>query len=473
MNGLVSRRFSRFAPFFLSLVLSAASSAQAPHPEIFQLPRYERVQLPNGLTLLLLERRQLPLISVELGLRSGSIADPPGKEGLASLTASLLRKGTATRTPAQVSSDLDFLAMEFDTDVDQDATRISVDFPSKDVDAALPLLGDILLRPAFPAEEVKERIAQMKDGIRAAKDDPPDAIRLYFMKFLYGDHPYGRPPNGDERSLAGGIARDDVGAFYRRYYTPPNAVLALAGDFNTAEMQSKIERIFAGWSGAAPPAVSPPVLKPVKGKRVLLVDKPDATQTYFIIGNIGISRTNADRGYLEVVNTLFGGRFTSLLNTELRIKTGYSYGAYSSFQELRVPGPFAISTFTKNETTEPAIDKSLEVLARLHRNGFTAEEIASANAYLDGSLPTAYETTPQLVRAMATLEIYGITREQFNQNLVKRKSTNSADARRMIDRYFPDENYAMVMIGKAAEIGKIAAKYSPMVTTKKIDDPGF
>lgn len=463
-------------PLTLPLLLiacSVVSMAQSEaSPQAFQLPEYKRAQLPNGLTLLLLEKHELPLISIEVGLRSGSVADPQGKEGVSSLTASLLRKGTITRTSEQVSSDLDFIGMQYNTQVDEDAAHISADFLKKDTDAALTLLGDVLLHPTFPESEVKKKIAQEQDSIRSAKDEPRQVIQFYFMKFLYGDHPYGRPSSGDERSLAK-ISRDDIAAFYRAHYTPGSTIVAVAGDFEPSAMQAKIAQTFGGWTGKTSPAPPVPVLKPVAGKRILLVDKPDATQTYFMIGNVGISSTNADRGYINVVNTLFGGRFTSLFNTELRIKSGYSYGASSYFSELRAPGPFVMSTFTKNTTTEPAIDKSLEVLARLHQQGFTLDEIASSKTYINGTLPPRYETTPQLAHTLTMLEVYGITRDQFNQNLVQQQNTSAADARRVINAYFPSQDYVMVLVGKASEIQKIAAKYAPNVATKKISDPGF
>jgi predicted Zn-dependent peptidase len=447
--------------------------AQAAAPaQVFQLPSYQRVQLPNGLTLLLLEKHELPLISIEIGLRSGSVADPAAKEGVASMTASLLRKGTTTRSSEQVSSDLDFIGMVYNARADQDATHISADFLKKDLDTALPLLADVVLHPTFPEAEVKKKIAQAQDEIRSAKDDPNNVIQLYFMKFLYGDHPYARPADGDETSL-GKIGRDDVVSFYRDNYTPGNTVIAVAGDFDSAAMQSKIAQVFGSWTGKAPAAAAIPAPKPVSGKRVLLVDKPDATQTYFIIGNVGIASTNPDRGYVEVVNTLFGGRFTSLFNTELRIKSGYSYGAFSYFEHRHVPGPFIMLTFTKNATTGPAIDKSFEVLGRLHKDGFTADEIASAKTYINGTLPPTYETTPQLAGTMAGLELSGITRDQFNQNLVKLQGTSQADAHRIIETYFPSQDYVLVLIGKGSEIQKIAAKYAPNVATKKISDPGF
>jgi predicted Zn-dependent peptidase len=464
---------NRIFPAVVFVALSAVALAQDAAPaQVFQLPAFQRVKLPNGLTVLLLEKHELPLISVEVALRSGSVTDPQGKEGLASLTASLLRKGTASRNSEQVSSDLDFIGMVYNAQVDQDGTHVSADFLKKDLDSALAVLSDVVLHPTFPDNEVKKKVAQQQDSIRAAKDDPNRVLQLYFMKFLYGDHPYGRPANGDEKSLAN-ITRDDIANYYHQNYTPSNAIIAVAGDFDSAAMQSKITEVFGSWSGKTPAASALPEAKPVTGKRVLLVDKPDATQTYFMIGNIGINHTNPDRGYIDVVNTLFGGRFTSLFNTELRIKSGYSYGAFSFFNEMKSRGPFIMYSFTKNATTEPAIDKSFEVLGRLHKEGFTPEELESAKKYINGSLPPEYETTPQLAHTMTTLELSGISREQFNQNLVKLQGTTEADSRRMIGTYFPSQDYAMVLIGKAAEIQKIAAKYAPNLATKKISDPGF
>ena len=472
MSTRVFRKIFLVAAPLILIAFSANLVAQSASAQAFQLPSYKHVELPNGLTLLLLEKHDLPMISIEVGLRSGSVADPAGKEGIASLSASLLRKGTTTRNSEQVSADLDFIGMQYSAQVDQDATRVSADFLKKDLDAALSLLADVLLHPSFPDAEVKKHIAQQQDAIRASKDEPRQVIQLYFMKFLYGDHPYARPSEGDERSLAA-ISREDIAAFYRSHYTPGNTVVAVAGDFDSDAMQSKITRAFGTWTGPAPAAVPLPALKPVSGKRLLLVDKPDATQTYFIIGNMGIASTNPDRGYIDVVNTLFGGRFTSLFNTELRIKSGYSYGAFSFFNEMRAPGPFAMLTFTKNATTEPAIDKSLEVLDRLHKQGFTADDVVSAKTYINGTLPPRFETTPQLARTLTALELSGITRDQFNQNLIKQQGTTADDARRIIDTYFPSQDYVMVLIGKGSEIQKIASKYAPNVTTKKISDPGF
>ena len=253
MNRLPRSRLFHLALVLMALtVLCAGTLARAAaHTQMFQLPAFQRTQLPNGLTLLLLEKHQLPLISVAVTLRSGSVADPPGKEGLAFITASLLRKGTISHSSEQVSSDLDFMGMEYDAQVEQDDTLLAADFPKKDLDTALPLLGDVVLHPAFPDEEVKKKIAQEQDGIRSAKDEAEGVIQVYFMKFLYGDHPYGRPAHGDERSL-GSITREDVASFYRTHYTPGNTIIAVAGDFDSSSMQSRMAQVFGSWSGKAP-----------------------------------------------------------------------------------------------------------------------------------------------------------------------------------------------------------------------------
>ncbi|HYV04815.1 MAG TPA: insulinase family protein, partial [Blastocatellia bacterium] len=176
---------------------------------------------------------------------------------------------------------------------------------------------------------------------------------------------------------------------------------------------------------------------------------------------------------IQVINTLFGGRFTSMLNTELRIKTGLTYGARSSFSQHRDPGPFVISTYTQNETTEKAIDMALEILKRLHEKGITEEDLKSAKAYLKGQFPPTIETSDQLADLLAQLEVYGLDASDVDGYYSKVDSMTMADARRVIKQYFPIENLAFVLIGKAGDIEPIARKYAPKVDKKTISQPGF
>ncbi len=462
------------------VLLTCAAAAQVPSAKVvsppptpYVLPEYERAVLPNGLTVLLLPKHQVPLTSAVLLLRSGSVADPAGKQGTAALTAALLRKGTATHTADQLSTDIDSIGMLYTAGATLDSTAVSIDFLKKDQAAALALLTDVLLHPTFPAEETTKLLAQQLDAVRSSKDVPQAVLPNYYRAFLYGEHPYGRPVNGDEVSLKT-VSRNDVLAFYKTNYTPGNAILAVSGDFDPKTMRTAIEGSFGGWQGKAPTAVALPAPVPVKGRRLLLVDKPDATQTYFAIGNFGITAADPSRGEIDVVNELFGGRFTSLLNSELRIKSGYTYGANSTFAETRAAGPFTISTFTKNATTVPAIDKTFAVLDTAHSSPFSADQLTSAKNSIAGSLPPRLETSQALAAAIAHNELYGISRDDFNRNLVKTQTTTVADEQGILAKDFPSSaDVVIVVIGKASEIGPGLAKYTPNITTRKISDPGF
>ena len=464
-----------------ALTTLSAVAQTAPGPALYQLPEARRVKLPNGLVILLLEKHDLPLTSVTLALRTGSLEDPTGKPALSALTEEELRKGTATRTAQQLAEQIDFLGMTLGggggrggpAGPSYDQTDLSADFLSRDTDKALALMADVVLHPVFPADELKKAIAQRQERLRTEKDDANTAVTRYFLTTLYDGHPYARGFQSTTEASLASITRDDVVAFYHRVYTPANAVIAVAGDFNSAQMEAKLKALFGAWQGPAPSPVVVPALKPVTGRHVLVIDKPDATQTYFIVGNVGISESDPDRGTVRVVNTLFGGRFTSMFNTELRIKSGYSYGANSNFSQLRTPGPFQMTTYTRNATTGPAIDKTLEVLTHLHQHPLTEADLTSAKNYIRGNFPVTLETTPALTQRLATDEVEGISRQQFNLELAQEQATTLAQANQIIDKDFPTpDNYVMIIVGKASEIAPIAAKYGT-VTTKKITDPGY
>lgn len=459
----------------LSLIVTLAALAATParaEDGSLKLPPYKKVKLKNGLTVLLMEQREVPVISFNLLVRAGSVTDPAGKEGLASLTAGLLRKGTKTRSADQLSAELDFIGGLLGVGATFDYTSGTAEFIKKDINKGLDLLADVVLNPTFPQAEVDKLLKQRIDGIKSAKDAAEAVIGTYYSSYLYGSHPYARPSGGDEKSLAS-ITRDDVVKFYQTYYSPASTILAVAGDFNSGEMEGMLTAKFGGWDTKPAPAVKLPEITPVAGKRLLLVDKPDSTQTFFNIGNIGITRNNPDREYINVINTLFGGRFTSMLNTELRIKSGLSYGARSSFSERMVRGPFVISSFTRNTSTEQALNVALETLKRLHEKGVTEEELKSAKTYIKGLFPTSIETTDQLAAQIAQLELYGLDESDINNLYAKIDRMTMADAQRVIKQYFPLENLVFVLIGKADEIKAVAGKYAPKVDTKAITQPGF
>jgi len=232
----MKRRLSCTGPLMVLAGGLALSPLAAPGAtaDKFTLPPYTTHKLENGATLLLMERHQLPLVSFVWIMKSGGgIYDPDGHEGLASLTAQLLRKGTKTRSAQQISEELDFVGASFDGGAARDYASGSAEFVSKDLDLAVALLADLLINPVFPADEVAKLVQQEVDGIAEAKEVPNQVLGRYFQGLLFGTHPYARPVGGTEATLPQ-ITREQIITFHQEHYVPGQLILAVAGDFNAA-----------------------------------------------------------------------------------------------------------------------------------------------------------------------------------------------------------------------------------------------
>src|ERR1051325_430812 len=237
--------FKNIGKLFCAMVV-ALSVATMGSAQTLKLPPHEKVVLKNGLTLLVMEKHGVPIVSFSAIVKTGSADDPVGQEGLATVTAGLLRKGTQKRTAQQFAGDLDFIGGSFDSGADSDYTTISAEFLTKDLDRGLDLFSDALLHASFPQAEVDKLLLQSVDGIKAAKDEAESVLGTYYAGYLYGNHPYGRPGGGDELSLKR-IQRDGILKFYAANYVPANTILAIAGEFNAAELKKKLEDTFGAW----------------------------------------------------------------------------------------------------------------------------------------------------------------------------------------------------------------------------------
>lgn len=441
-----------------------------------KLPPFAKSTLPNGATLILLERPELPLVSIGIAVRGGSEANPPGLAGLANLTGDLMSRGTATRSSEQIAQTLDSLGASLRYFESSQTLNFGVECLDKDTDAALDVLADVLRNPSFPEAEVKKRLAQALDGVRARKDNPQAALGQYFSAFFYGaKHPYAQPDGGDEASLAK-INREAIVAFHQRLVVGKNLIIVAGGRFNSAAMKAKLEKAF----GAIPAGVAyewakDPGLPRSTAPRLLLIDKPDATQTYFTIGQPGIRKGHPDEAALSLVNTLFGGRFTSMLNEELRINSGLTYGAGSRPTLDRMTGALTISSFTKTETTERALDITLDLLKKLNTQGLNEAQLKSAKAYTKGLFPTnRLETTDQILGILSDIEIYGLNRGEIDDLFSRLDAVNVERANAIAKQYYRSEGLVFVLLGNAAKIRDVVKKYAPgNVTEIPITQPGF
>jgi len=464
------KRWTSWFVWMLLLPVVGGWPLQAEVPGV-RLPEYESITLDNGLHLILAEKHDVPLVAVHLRIASGDVADAAGKGGSAEILAELLQKGAGDRSALEFSQEIDSVGGRMNVSSSSEALSINAEFMSRDRGLMLELLADMLLRPTLAADEFDKIRQRSIQSIAAAKDNRPSAIiRAYFLGFLFAGHPYGRV--SDETSLAA-LEHKDVVAYFRHHVGADRTVMAFVGDFDAAEMRAEVERAFADWGKAS--SSIPKVGRSVahQGRRVLLVDKPGATQTFFWIGNVGVARDDADRVTLDLANTAFGGRFTSMLNTELRIKSGLTYGARSSLVRRRTPGAFAISSFTKTESTAEAIDMALDVLDTLHGEGLSEETLASVKAYVAGQFPPRLETGTQLAARLSEIAFYGLDRSDVDDYGAQVMAASAGDVREVIGRVYPNrENLTFVLIGNAEAIREAAARYGE-VTEMSITDKSF
>jgi zinc protease len=460
----------------LSVCLLAGLAVEAtPQAGTVRLPDFAKHTLANGAVIQLAPRRDVPLVNVQVLVRGGGESDPMQQAGLAAVTAELLTRGTRNTSAEDFTEAIDFIGARLNTGVTPQATAISMEFLPKDTERALALLGEALFTPAFSAEEVTKNVARRIDQAKSAKDQPQRVVSAYFDAFHFGAaHPYGKPLQGDEVSLAR-ISRDDIVGYHQRLYAGSNIIVTAAGDFDAATMRKHLEKVFAGaqkgsryqWAEAAAPA-------PPQRPQLLLVDKPDATQTYFVIGQPGIHRTHPDRVPVWLVNTLFGGRFTSMLNDALRVNSGLTYGAGSQVDENRMPGAITIQTFTKTETTVQAVDMALDLMKQLNQKGITAEQLASAKAYVKGTYPPRnLETATQIAAQLGQLELYGLSRGEIDDLFSRIDAVTVEKANEVARRYYGSRPPQLVLIGNAAAIRSAVGKYAPELKEVPVTRPGI
>ena len=457
----------------LWLVLCALLSAGPALAQGVTLPNVLRVELENGAVLILHEKHDVPLIGVQAMIRGGAVSDPGGKSGLASLLAGMLEKGAGDRDAAAFAEAVDAVGGSLSARAGLESITISGEFLARDADLLAELLVDMLREPALDAAEMKKLRDRRINLIRAAKDgDPRYLSPIYGNAFLFGNHPYGAAVDGNEESLAE-ITQRDLLAYYRDYVGADRLIVAVAGDFDAAAMADKLSAAFADWRKAAAPLPEFDAPVPQQGRRVLLVDKPGATQTYFWIGNVGVDINYAQRAELDIANTLFGGRFTSLLMDELRTKAGLTYGARSALLRPSKAGSVAIVSYTRTDTTIAAMDLALSLLARLHEEDFGDDLVLSGKNYILGQFPPRLETAAQLAGQFAHLEAYGLDTSYVDDYGDAIASAGGESIRSVISAVYPQsDNLVFVMLGDGDLIRDDIAKYGP-VTEMLMTDPRF
>jgi len=462
------------APKMLAFALIAALAAPALTAAAGQLPAPEKIVLGNGITVYYLRNSDLPIVTFRMVIRgAGSAFEPAGADGTANLAAALLMKGTAKMDADAVAEALDFMGASLNVSAADEYAQVSGDSLSQHFPRLMEIAADCLTAPSFKDEEfVKER-ARRIDSLKAAKDNPGAAVRYYFQKAYFGGHPLGHLAAGTESSLKK-MTVQDVKNFYGRHFRPDRSIAAVVGDIEKAKLVSLLESTVGRWTNPAGPATSDviPALPKPKGKKLVLIDKPDATQAYFVLGATGYPTGDKLTPQAAVMNTLWGGRFTSWLNTELRIKRGLTYGASSSFRTWVAGGLFQASSYTKNDKIGEMLDITFTLLDKGGKEGFGAEEVESSRNYIQGQFPPTLETNSSKAGAYVRLAFYKLGFDYYDKYLAAIGKVSAEAAKAAAAALLPGNDYVLVVVGKAADIRPLLQKYGTW-QEKKITDLDF
>ncbi len=433
----------------LSVLLTMSTGAYAAEP----LGR--RILLENGMVLLLSEKHDIPMVTVNMAITAGNTAEPADKPGLASLTASLLTQGTATRSAQQISREIDFVGGSLSTSGGDDYASASLRVLKKDVRMGFDLLADVLLNPVFDQKEIDRKVKETLAEIRRKQEEPGVVAGNAFDKAVFGASAYGRT---DEEVAAylPKLVRRDVLDFYAARYSPNHAIISVVGDVTEKEVVSLLRECFQSWrkkDQPLPASIEPPVIEKTTVKKI---DK-HITQANIAMGNVGISRENPDFYACTIMNYILGGGgFTSRLMDNIRDNKGLAYDVHSGFAPQKEPGAFTVTIQTKNESANEVIAETLKEIRRIQSELVTEKELADARAYLTGSFPLRMDTSAKIAGMLTAIEMYnlGLDYPQRYPSLIN--AVTREDVRRVAKKYLHPDRMVVVVV---ADLEKAKLKY--------------
>ncbi len=424
-------------------------------PPAFQFPDIRRTTLGAGLNVWTIEHRAVPLVSALLLIRRGSAADPTDRPGLAAITGDLLDEGCGDLDALALHEALGRIGGQIDTEVGSDATLLNLSVLTRFAPRGLGLLADMVRRPRFDATDF-ERVRDLRlNRLLQMRDMPSTLADRAFTELLYGDHPYGHLPIGREGPLRS-LALDEVKRFHARAHVPDGATLIVAGDGSHDDLLRLAEDAFGGWSAAKrdplQSASSAPRLGP--STRLAVLNRSGAGQSEVRIGQVAIGRSDPDYFKLLVLNMVLGGQFVSRVNMNLREKKGYTYGARTSVDARRAPGPFVLQTSVQSDATADAVREVFREIGDIRGvRPVTAEELDIGRAALTRGYPRNFETAEQVARAAAQMALYGLPADYYSTFVPRILAIDEAAATGAATRHLHPGRMLTVIVGDRDRIG--------------------
>ncbi|MEQ1727546.1 MAG: pitrilysin family protein [Vicinamibacterales bacterium] len=419
----------------------------------FHFPAIERSTLPSGFRVWSVRHTSIPVATVMLLVRRGSADDPPGKEGLSAITADMLDEGTGALSSIEIHEKLARIGAQLDSDIGPDGTVFTVTVLSRFLQPAVSLLADMVVRPTLREEDFA-RVRQLRlHRLIQLKDMPGAVADRAFMRLLYGQQPYGHTPLGSEASLSA-LTVDDVRAFHAANVRPSDATLVVTGDCVHVEVEALAASCFDGWStGSGTPL-------PVAGElptppRLNIIPRPGAPQSELRIGHVGVARSTPDYHALVAANMVLGGQFVSRINLNLREEKGFTYGARTSFDFRRMPGPFSLQVSVQTAATVEAIRESmLEIAAIRDSRPVSADELSLGVAALTRGYARNFETAEQLARAATQLALYDLPDTYFDEFVSRVEAITIDDVTRVARQYLSPDRLTTLIVGDYSAVSR-------------------
>lgn len=443
---------------------SAQLVPQMPGPaptKPYHFPNVATKTLANGLRVFVVSSSEMPAVGMQLVLTSaGSVNDPEGKPGVASMVASLLTQGTDKRSAQQIAEAIDFVGGSLTANAGDDGTVITTTVVKKDFDLAMDLLSDVTLRAKFQPEEIERQRQQLLSNIRVNYDDADYLATAVFQRVVFGMHPYGLPNEGTPASVQG-MKRDDLIHFHDTFYSPGSALLAFSGDISPDAAFAAAEKYFGAWPKKETAGVSHAAPEIAAGMHITIINKPDAVQTQIRVGKPGIRRNDPDYIPLFVANRVFGGSYNSRLNTEVRLKKGLTYDASSFFDSRHDAGSFLASTYTRTEATVDALKLVVDQITGMAGGNVKPEELNFARDYMVGVYPIQTETPVEVAGRVLTVAQFGLPADYNDTYQSRIAGVTLAQVNSVSTRYFQPSTLEIVLVGNAAQFRDALKKAFP------------
>lgn len=437
-------------------------------PKAFEPPSPSIAKAPNGMTLWLLERKTLPLVSATIAVPRGSAADPVDKPGLAHITGDMLDEGAGSRSAVELSSAINDLGASIGVKVTADGCSVTLTVLKKNFAPAFALLSDIVARPRFEAKEWKRVSGLWKNALSKRADDPEEVARVVTAAAHFGpDDPYGHPTDGLLRG-AKAIDLPDVKAFYKDSFVPKLATLVVVGDFSRDEVMQAVTAGLDGWKApddakAAPPPA--PAASSWKAPRLIIVDRAKAPQSVISVVREGVAASDPKAPLLDVINTSLGGSFTSRLNQNLREDHGWTYGARSAFTESKRQGVFVARAAVHTEVTGAALKEMLGELSKMAASGLTGDELIKSLAQDRADLVQAYESVTSSSMRLGRLSLLGLS-ATFDAEASRTRQKATLETLKGLSSAVDPKAATIVVVGPQTEIG-------PQLAALGLGEPSF